>query len=144
MVPWRTSASKLMTSCQYAEPYSSTGMRAVELAGLRQSQDLEQFVEGAEAAGKHDQRARQVREPELAHEEVVELEAQLGRDVGIGALLVRQADVQADAAAAGERGAAVGGLHDPRAAAGAHDERFSGGERLHSVTRRASSVASST
>src|SRR6266446_2240170 len=74
------------------------GNRTLELAGLRQRQDLEQLVERAEAAGKRNQGARQVREPQLAHEEVVELEAELRGDIGIGTLLLRQTDVEADAA----------------------------------------------
>ena len=41
---------------------------------------------------------------------------------GFGALLERQADVQADRLAAGLVRAAVGGLHDARTAAGRHDE----------------------
>ena len=41
-----------------------------------QREDFEQLVHGAEAAGEDHQRLRQIREPELAHEEVVELEVQ--------------------------------------------------------------------
>ena len=74
---------------------------ALDLARLHQRQDFAHLVERAEAAGKHHQRARQVREPELAHEEVVELERQLAREIGIRPLLVRQADVEADRLAAG-------------------------------------------
>jgi hypothetical protein len=37
-----------------------------------------------------------MREPQLAHEEVVKLEGELARDVGIGHLLVRQPDVKMD------------------------------------------------
>ena len=50
-----------------------------QLARLRQREDLEHLVERAEAAGKNDQRLGQVREPELPHEEVVELEVQILR-----------------------------------------------------------------
>ena len=96
--------------------------RAVELARLREGEDLEQFVEGAEAAREHHQRPRQMRKPQLAHEEVVKFERQLGRDVGVGQLLLRQADVEPDTAAAAERSAVIGRLHDPGAAAGAHDQ----------------------
>jgi len=53
---------------------------------------------------------------------IVELEAQLRGDIGIGALLVRQTDVQTDAAAAAERGSPIGGLHDSRSAAGDDQE----------------------
>ena len=44
-----------------------------QLLRLHQRQDFRQFVQGAEAARKHHQRLGQVREPELAHEEVVKL-----------------------------------------------------------------------
>ena len=50
----------------------------------------------------------------------MELEAQIGRDVGVRLLLVRQVDVQADALGADFERAAVGGFHDARPAAG-HD-----------------------
>ena len=56
--------------------------------------------------------------------EVVEVEAEFGRDVGVGELLVRQADVEADGIRAGVERAAIGGLHDAGAAAG-HDQRLS-------------------
>jgi hypothetical protein len=72
--------------------------------------------------GKHDQRLRQIREPQLAHEEVVELEAQLGRDVRVGKLLERQADIQADGLASGIGRAAIGRFHNARPAAGADHE----------------------
>src|SRR3989338_10673330 len=45
-----------------------------ELVGLREREDLEELVARAEPPGKNDERLRQVREPELPHEEVVELE----------------------------------------------------------------------
>src|SRR5439155_14572658 len=76
-----------------ARPIQEGHDRPRELAGLAEGQDLEQLVERAEAAGKDDDGAREVREPELAHEEVVELEREAGRDVGVRALLMREADV---------------------------------------------------
>src|ERR1700720_372695 len=53
-----------------------------------------------------------MREPQLAHEEVVKLEGQPARDVGIGPLLVRQSDVKPNSSSAGLGSAAIGGLHD--------------------------------
>jgi hypothetical protein len=47
-----------------------------QLLGLGQGEDLEHLVEGAEAAGKDHQRLGQVGKPQLAHEEVVELEVE--------------------------------------------------------------------
>src|SRR5690606_30097971 len=61
--------------------------------------------------------------PQLAHEEVMELEAETGRDVRIRPLLVRQSDVEPDRASAGLGRAAIRGLHDAAPAAGADHER---------------------
>ena len=66
------------------------------LAGLDQRQQLEHLVERAEAAGEHRDRARAQQEVHLAQREIVELEAQVRRDVGVRQLLVRQHDVEAD------------------------------------------------
>ena len=93
-----------------------------ELAGLRQRQDLEHLVERAEAAGKDHERLRQVREPELPHEEVVELEVQIVGDVLIGSLLEGKSDVEPDGLAAGLVRSAVGRLHDAGTSPGAYDE----------------------
>src|SRR5664279_4813245 len=71
-----------------------------ELLGLRQRQQFEHFVEGPEASGKHHQRFGQIGKPQLAHKEVVELEVQVRGDVGIGNLLERQIDIEADSLAA--------------------------------------------
>ena len=127
-------------------------MRRSILPRLHQRQDFGQLVERAKAARKHHQRARQVRKPELAHEEVVELERQLAREVGIRPLLVRQPDVEADGLAAGLGGAAVGGLHDAAAAAGANDVAVRvrrqalrpGGDQARELARRVVVVAERT
>ena len=60
-----------------------------ELLGLGEGEELEHLVEGAEAAGEDNQGLSKVGEPELTHEEVVELEVQFGGDVGVGHLLER-------------------------------------------------------
>ena len=60
----------------------------------------------------------------LAQREVVELEGQLGRDVGVGRLLVRQGDVQAHRGHVDVGCAAVGRLHHAGAAAGADEQLF--------------------
>src|SRR5262249_46218574 len=62
---------------------------------------------------------------ELAHEEVVEFERELTRDVSVGTLLVRQADVKTDGPAVRFGGSAVRRLHDASAASGAYDELLS-------------------
>src|SRR5208337_3790119 len=54
---------------------------------LRQSQQLEHLVEGAESSREYHQRLGHVGEPQLAHEKVVKLKIQLGRDVRVGHLL---------------------------------------------------------
>ena len=63
-----------------------------------------------------------MQEMHLADREIVEVEAELRRDVGVGRLLVRQHDVEADRRRADIGGAAVARLHDARPAAGHHDE----------------------
>ena len=88
-----------------------------QLLGLHQRQDLEHLVERAEAARKDHERLGEIRKPELAHEEVVELEVQSLGDVAIRALLERKPDVQADRLAAGIGSAAIGRFHDPGTAA---------------------------
>ena len=69
------------------------------LAGLDEAEGLEQLVHGAEAAGEDHQRPRPRQEVHLAEREIVELEAELGRHVGVWRLLVRQDDIVADARA---------------------------------------------
>src|SRR5690606_39083701 len=64
--------------------------------GLHQGEHLHHFVQGAETAGKHDDGLGRVHEPEFAHEEIMELEVQVGGNVGIGVLFEGQVDVQSD------------------------------------------------
>src|SRR5208283_1018170 len=52
----------------------------IKLSGLLQGQDLSELVEGPEAAREHHQGARQMREPKLAHEKIMELEGQTMSD----------------------------------------------------------------
>ena len=122
IVPWRTIASKSIDFVPVARAVEDDRDVAHELARLGEREHLAQLVERPEAAGKDDQSAREVREPELAHEEVVELEPEPGRDVRVGTLLVRQPDVEADGPAAGVLRAPVGRLHDAAAAARADHE----------------------
>ena len=68
----------------------------LHLAGLDQRQQLEHLVERAEPAREHRHRPRAHQEVHLAQREVVELERQVRRDIGIGRLLVRQHDVEPD------------------------------------------------
>src|SRR5450755_3538437 len=88
------------------------------LAGLDQRERLEQLVERAEAAREAHQCDRAHQEVHLSQAEVVELEAQLGRDVRIRRLLVHQHDVQADAFAPDVERAAISCLHDAGATTG--------------------------
>src|SRR5437870_1317331 len=90
--------------------------------GLGERQDLEQLVQGPESSREHDQRPGEMREPELAHEEVVKLERQLPGDVAVGTLLVRESDVEADGPSVGFGRTAVRGLHDTGAASRADQE----------------------
>src|SRR5579872_3306819 len=71
-----------------------------QLVRLGERQDFKKFVHRAEAAGEDYESLREIREPELAHEEIVKLEIQRRRDELVGMLLERQLDVQPDAFAA--------------------------------------------
>ena len=90
----------------------------IHLAGLPQSEDLEQFIERAEAAGKDDEGVGAHGEMHFAHREVMEAESELRRRIGIGLLLTRQRDIVADRGGANVMGAAIGRFHDARAATG--------------------------
>src|SRR5205823_5702405 len=90
--------------------------KIADLARLDEGQALEQFVERPEATRHDDERVGVLHEHRLAGKEVLELDAQI--DIGIEALLVGQLDVAADRQTATLATAAVGSLHDPRAAAG--------------------------
>ena len=92
------------------------------LAGLDQGQQLEHLVARAVAAGEHRHRPRPDQEVHLAQREIVKLEAQLRRDIGVGQLLVRQHDVEPDAGRTDIVGAAVGRFHEARPAARADHE----------------------
>ena len=92
------------------------------LAGLDQGQRFEEFVERAEPAGEHRDRPGAQQEVHLAKREIVELEAEVRGHIGVGQLLVRKHDVEADALLALVAGAAVGGFHHRRPAARADDE----------------------
>ena len=90
------------------------------LAGLDQGEDLEHLVERPVAARQGDDRGRVADEHQLAGEEVVEGEPDVA--VGVQVLLERQQDVEPDRGHPRLLGAAVGGLHQPRSAAGDHRE----------------------
>src|SRR5580704_15217312 len=98
-----------------------------EFVGLGEGKDFKEFVDGAEATRENHQRLGEIGEPEFTHEEIVELEVQRGRDVGIGILLEGQTDVEADAFASGFVGAEVGGFHDAGTSAGGDDEAAAAG-----------------
>src|SRR6185369_17683050 len=66
-----------------------------QLLRLGQRQQLEQFVKSAKAARENHQGLRQVCEPQLAHEEVMELEIQLRSDIRVRNLFERQIDIHA-------------------------------------------------
>ncbi len=96
MVPYFTSASKFTTSFQKLGAVQNDCYFLRQLLRLYQRQDLEKLVHRSESARKDHQRLRQIGEPELAHEEVMEFEVQFVRDVRIRPLLERQTDVQTD------------------------------------------------
>ena len=80
-------------------------------AGLHQRQHLETFVLRAEAAGKQGDGVGLLHEQQLAREEVFQVhQLEVAADDGVGFLLERQQDVDADALLAA--GADLAGLHD--------------------------------
>ena len=94
--------------------------KVANLLRLNQGERFKEFVKRAEAAGKNDEAQTVFHEHHLAHKEVFERQAV--RLIRIGLLFERQFDVAADREAACFERAAVGGLHDARAAAGDHGE----------------------
>ena len=113
-----------------------------ELVRLVQRQQLEHLIQRSEAARKDHQRLREIRKPVLAHEEVVEVEVERRRDVRVRVLLERQLDIEPDRLAAGLPRAAVGGLHDARAAARGHDKPVpSPGQTLRPLRHHARQLA---
>src|ERR1700678_585928 len=67
-----------------------------QLLRLHERKNFEKLVDRSESAGEDHQRLRQIREPELAHEEIVEFEVEFARDERIRQLLEGKADVQSD------------------------------------------------
>ena len=94
--------------------------KVLDLVRLDEGRRLEDFVQGAEAAGHGDEGVGVFHQHQLADEEVPEGHPAI--EVGVGLLFLRQLDVAADGVAAGFFGAAVGGLHDAGPAAGHHRE----------------------
>lgn len=90
---------------------------ARHLSGLHNGQQFEQLIQRAEAAGKYDKRPCAHGQMHLAHVEIMKLECQLRRCVGIGNLFMRERDVEADAGSPRFKSAPVGRLHDARPAA---------------------------
>src|SRR3546814_8657929 len=79
----------------------------LHLAGLDERQEFEAFVERAEATGEDGYRPRAKQEVHLAEREIRELQAERRRDIGVGELLVRQHDIEADRILALVGGAAI-------------------------------------
>src|SRR5208337_3289955 len=92
------------------------------LACLRKCHHFPKFIHSAKTAGEYDERFGDLREPQFAHEEIVKIEAELGADVRVRKLFVRQLDGQADGFASSFVSAAIGGFHDSGSAAGANYE----------------------
>jgi len=62
----------------------------MRLFRLNKSEDFEHFIKRPEAPGENDQSFCGIYEPELAHEEVVELKCQLLRHIRIDPLFQRR------------------------------------------------------
>jgi len=102
-----------------------------EFISLGKGEDFEKFVDRAEAAGKNHQRFGKIREPEFAHEEIMEFEVERGSDVGVWILFERQIDIEPDALSSSFVGAEVGGFHNAGASAGGDDETAAAGGNLN-------------
>lgn len=63
------------------------------LARLKQGEGFEEFVEGAEASGKDDQRAGAQEKMHLAQGKIPELKTEFRSDVGIRSLFMGERDV---------------------------------------------------
>src|SRR5581483_2906536 len=83
-----------------------------------------------EAAREHDDRFRQVHEPELAHEEIMEMKRKLARHVAVVEFFHRDGYRETHVDAARLRRPAIRRLHDSRAAPGANDEATLGAAQL--------------
>src|SRR5208282_1069659 len=83
---------------------------------LHKRDDFKKFIERAEAAGHEDEAEAVLREADLAGEEIMKMQRQIGKT--IAGLLMRQFDVEADGFAAALGRPLVRGFHDARAAAG--------------------------
>src|SRR5262245_17740468 len=89
-----------------------------EFLRLLEGEDFEELVERAESPWENHQRPCHVGEPELPHEEVMELEVQAFCDVRICSLFMRKADIETNCLSAGFVCPAVRRLHDAGPAAG--------------------------
>ena len=92
------------------------------LLGLHQGHHFKQLIERSEPAGESHQCLGPHHEMHFAGREVVELEAQRRRHIGVGALFMGQGDVQPGGEGAHLVRPPVGRFHDARAAAGADEE----------------------
>ena len=110
---------KSITRSQYSRPKRMTGMACIRSV-CRSARASNSSSSVPKPPGNATKRLRPQQEVELADGEIVELEAEFGRDIGVRLLLAGQADVQADRFGGHVVGAAIGRLHDARPAAG-HD-----------------------
>src|ERR1700677_3422303 len=67
-----------------------------QLLRLHERKNFEKLVHRSESTREDHERLRQIREPELAHEEIVEFEVQLARNERIRELFEGETDVQPD------------------------------------------------
>jgi len=98
-----------------------------DLVGLDQRQHFKQFVQSAKAPRKSHQRFGAHQKMHFAHGEIVELEGQAGRQIGVAFLLHGQGDVQPHGGGAFFKGTPVGRFHQAGAAPGANHHALAGG-----------------
>ena len=93
--------------------------KVFDLPGLDQGHGFEELIERAKPSGDDDKGVGVFDEQRLSNKEVADIDPFI--QVGVGLLLVGQADVEADGQGAGIGCAAIGGLHDAGSAAGGDD-----------------------
>src|SRR3989442_3903772 len=102
-----------------------------QFLGLWQGKDFEEFVHRSKATRENYQRLGKVREPELAHKEVVKLEIERRSDIRVRRLLKRKIDIKPDGLAASLMRTQVRSLHDSWAATCGYDKTMPAGGNLN-------------
>ena len=102
-----------------------------DLAGLNQSESLEQLVGCSQSSRHDDEGVRVLEKKHLSHEKVIERDPAV--QVGIRLLLLRKPDIASDRSTAGVLCSAIRRFHGPGSAS-RHDSEAQAGEALSHFT----------